>query len=226
MKMIFMKKMLKILLVTVLAVLVGLVYFNTKDYKNDSYEEKEVVAEKGEGQVNEIEVDVVYNVASMNVSATEKIAQSTQNRTTGYIPQKDESKFNEIIESENVEGIEENNEDENIVKNSELVNLEITDYRLEENKITLTITDNNEVPYSLNDRYKIEKLNNEEWEEVERINPEKVLLIVKKYNLDENNQYNFEINWTNGYGELEEGTYRIVKEFEEDVFYSNEFEIN
>ena len=72
-----MKKMLKILLVTVLAVLVGLVYFNTKDYKNDSYEEKEVVAEKGEGQVNEIEVDVVYNVASMNVSATEKIAQST-----------------------------------------------------------------------------------------------------------------------------------------------------
>lgn len=221
-----MKKMLKILLVTVLAVLVGLVYFNTKDYKNDSYEEKEVVAEKGEGQVNEIEVDVVYNVASMNVSATEKIAQSTQNRTTGYIPQKDESKFNEIIESENVEGIEENNEDENIVKNSELVNLEITDYRLEENKITLTITDNNEVPYSLNDRYKIEKLNNEEWEEVERINPEKVLLIVKKYNLDENNQYNFEINWTNGYGELEEGTYRIVKEFEEDVFYSNEFEIN
>ena len=221
-----MKKMLKILLVTVLAVLVGLVYFNTKDYKNDSYEEKEVVAEKGEGQVNEIEVDVVYNVASMNVSATEKIAQSTQNRTTGYIPQKDESKFNEIIESENVEGIEENNEDENIVKNSELVNLEITDYRLEENKITLTITDNNEVPYSLNDRYKIEKLNNEEWEEVERINPEKVLLIVKKYNLDENNQYNFEINWTNGYGELEEGIYRIVKEFEEDVFYSNEFEIN
>lgn len=221
-----MKKMLKILLVTVLAVLVGLVYFNTKDYKNDSYEEKEVVAEKGEGQVNEIEVDVVYNVASMNVSATEKIAQSTQNRTTGYIPQKDESKFNEIIESENVEGIEENNEDENIVKNPELVNLEITDYRLEENKITLTITDNNEVPYSLNDRYKIEKLNNEEWEEVERINPEKVLLIVKKYNLDENNQYNFEINWTNGYGELEEGTYRIVKEFEEDVFYSNEFEIN
>ena len=220
-----MKKMLKILLVTVLAVLVGLVYFNTKDYKNDSYEEKEVVAEKGEGQVNEIEVDVVYNVASMNVSATEKIAQSTQNRTTGYIPQKDESKFNEIIESENVEGIEENNEDENIVKNSELVNLEITDYRLEENKITLTITDNNEVPYSLNDRYKIEKLNNEEWEEVERINPEEVLLIAKKYNLDENNQYNFKINWTNGYGELEEGTYRIVKEFEEDVFYSNEFEI-
>ena len=221
-----MKKMLKILLVTVLAVLVGLVYFNTKDYKNDSYEEKEVVAEKGEGQVNEIEVDVVYNVASMNVSATEKIAQSTQNRTTGYIPQKDESKFNEIIESENVEGIEENNEDENIVKSPELVSLEITEYRLEENRITLTITDNNEVPYSLNDRYKIEKLNNEEWEEVERINPEKVLLIVKKYNLDENNQYNFEINWTNGYGELEEGTYRIVKEFEEDVFYSNEFEIN
>ena len=221
-----MKNILKILLVTVLVVLVGLVYFNTKDYKNDSYEEKEAVAEKCEEQVNETEVSVVYNVAGMNVIATEKIPQSTQNRTTGYTPQKDESEFNEIIESENVEGIEENNEDENIVKSPELVSLEITEYRLEENRITLTITDNNEVPYSLNDRYKIEKLNNEEWEEVERINPEKVLLIVKKYNLDENNQYNFEINWTNGYGELEEGTYRIVKEFEEDVFYSNEFEIN
>ena len=222
-----MKMMLKVLSVIAFVVLiVGLVYFNIKDYKKDSYEEKEAVAEKVEGQVNETEVSVVYNVAGMNVTATEKISQSTQNRTTGYIPQKDESKFNEIIESENVEGIEENNEDENIVKNPELVSLEITDYRLEENSVTLTITDNNEVPYSLNDRYKIEKLNNEEWEEVERINPEKVLLIVKKYNLDENNQYNFGINWTNGYGELEEGIYRIVKEFEEDVFYSNELEIN
>ena len=222
-----MKMMLKVLSVIAFVVLiVGLVYFNIKDYKKDSYEEKEAVAEKVEGQVNETEVSVVYNVVGMNVTATEKISQSTQNRTTGYIPQKDESKFNEIIESENVEGIEENNEDENIVKSPELVSLEITEYRLEENRITLTITDNNEVPYSLNDRYKIEKLNNEEWEEVERINPEKVLLIVKKYNLDENNQYNFGINWTNGYGELEEGIYRIVKEFEEDVFYSNEFEIN
>lgn len=222
----FMKSALKILFAIVLVVLiVGFIYFNVKEYKEDSYEEKETVAEEGKEQVNEIEVSVVYNVAGMNVTATEKIAQSTQNRTTGYIPQKDESKFNEIIESENVEVIEDNNEDENIIKNPELVSLEITEYRLEENRITLTITDNNEVPYSLNDRYKIEKLNNEEWEEVERINPEEVLLIAKKYNLDENNQYNFKINWTNSYGKLEDGTYRIVKEFEDDVFYSNEFEI-
>lgn len=221
-----MKNVLKVLFAIVLVVLiVGLVYFNVNDYKNDSYEEKETVAEEGEEQVNEIEVSVVYNVTEMNVTATEKIPQSTQNSTTGYIPQKDESEFNEIVENENVEVTEENNEDENIVKNPELVSLEITEYRLEENRVTLTITDNNEVPYSLNDGYKIEKLNNKEWEEVERINPEEVLLIAKKYNLDENNQYNFKINWTNGYGELEEGTYRIVKEFEEDVFYSNEFEI-
>ena len=79
--------------------------------------------------------------------------------------------------------------------------------------------------YSLNDRYKIEKKNENSWEELNRINPEIVLLIKRNYTFDENNQYDFVINWINDYGELEVGTYRIVKEFEGDTFYSNEFEI-
>ena len=54
-----MKMMLKVLSAIAFVVLiVGLVYFNTKDYKNNSYEEKEAVTEKVEGQVNEAEVSV------------------------------------------------------------------------------------------------------------------------------------------------------------------------
>ena len=62
---------------------------NEEEFNKLTDEEKEVVAEKGKGQVNETEVSVVYNVASMNVSAIERIPQSTQNRTTGYTPKKD-----------------------------------------------------------------------------------------------------------------------------------------
>lgn len=221
-----MKRVLKVLVVIVLVVLIcGLFYFNIEDYKIDLYEEKEVAAEDVKEQVDETEVFAVYNVAEMNVSATKRIPQFTQNNTVGYVYSKDVSGFNEMIEFEDVEIIKENNEDENIIKNPELVSLEITGYRLEENRVTLTITDNNEVPYNLNDRYKIEKKNEDSWEELNRINPETMLLIKKNYSLDENNQYDFKIHWINDYGELEVGTYRIVKEFEGDIFYSNEFEI-
>ena len=55
-----MKMMLRVLSAIAFVVLiVGLVYFNIKDYKKDSYGEKEIVAEKVEGQVNETEFKYV-----------------------------------------------------------------------------------------------------------------------------------------------------------------------
>lgn len=205
--------------------IIALIYLNIKKYSIN--QSRTIVLETSviEENIEDMKVNVVYNVTSLNVTATKRIPQFTQNNTKGYAHSKDVSEFNEIIKSEDVEIINENNEDENIIKNPELVSMEITDYRLEENRVTLTITDNNEVPYNLNDRYKIEKKNVDSWEELKRINPETMLLIKKNYTLDENNQYDFIIHWINDYGELDLGVYRIVKEFEEDTFYSNEFEI-
>lgn len=134
------------------------------------------------------------------------------------------SETNSVIENNNIEQ-EQTKGNKIYIKKTSLVNLEITKYDLENNRVTVTITDNNEVPYSLNGRYKIEKKNEDSWEELNRINPETVLLIKRNYTLDENNQYDFVINWINDYGELEAGTYRIVKELEGDIFYSNEFEV-
>ena len=48
------------------------------------------------------------------------------------------------------------------------------------------------------------------------------------YLLDDNNQYTQKIDWTVFYGELEKGTYRIVKDSYDKgyiYFYSNEFNI-
>ena len=129
----------------------------------------------------------------------------------------------DIVSDSDIEQIDKSKIIKNSGKNPNLVSLEITKYDLENNLVTVTITDNNEVPYSLNDRYKIEKKNEDSWEELNRINPETTLLIKRNYTLDENNQYDFIINWINDYGELEVGIYRIVKEFEGDIFYSNEF---
>ena len=43
------------------------------------------------------------------------------------------------------------------------------------------------------------------------------------YILDENHQMRQNINWLNSYGKLQKGIYRIEKEADGNVFYSNEF---
>ena len=112
------------------------------------------------------------------------------------------------------------------VKNPDLVNLEITKYDLENNNLTLTITDLNEIGFQWIQRYAIEKKNDNIWEELERVNPEKALLISSNYDRNEKNQVNFYIYYNYDYGKLEPGIYRVVKESEGNVFYSNEFEVN
>lgn len=147
--------------------------------------------------------------------------------------------YNQIITSNQNENLENNvsseniivksvsgNFDSNIEKNPELVNLKITKYDLENNRVTLTITDNNEVPYWWDSTFDIEIKKDNAWHEAERINPKTLLLLKKDYIRDENNQIDFIIHWINDYGILQSGIYRIVKETEKDMlFYSNEFEI-
>ena len=74
---------------------------------------------------------------------------------------------------------------------------------------TIQITDNNEEPYSYGEWYRIDKKENEQWKELDTIDNQtvpEISLPMLEYGKVERN-----LEWSDVYGELEQGEYRIVK---------------
>ena len=92
---------------------------------------------------------------------------------------------------------------------------------------TITITDNNKVPYIWKENYTIEKKENDKWEEVKSISDTNFSDMV--YEIDNNNQIKQDIDWSSNYGTLDKGTYRIIKHVytvNSDIYFdSTEFTI-
>ena len=112
-------------------------------------------------------------------------------------------------------------------RSPENVQIKVIDDTISENGITIVITDNNKTPYNWGENYKIEQKNNDIWEEIK---PNKNVIVNSvNYNVDENNQITYRINWNEYYGTLEKGIYRIVKSVSDNDtninIYSDEFEI-
>lgn len=109
--------------------------------------------------------------------------------------------------------------------------LEVLKDSINENSITIVITDNNEFPYGWSSsRYEIERKVDDNYSNWRKVKFEDEIFIVDVDKRDENNQVTLEIDWSKQYKELSTGTYRIVKEvFDESHgyvdIYSNEFEI-
>lgn len=144
---------------------------------------------------------------------------STTNTTNSYNP-KGVSIVNEPVDRNTVV------EPENSNRKSELVTLEIDKDTLSKVGVTLIITDNNEKSYGWGQGYIVQKKVNNEWNDLEPNEPMVVNDIA--YTLDENNQWKYKIDWSNYYGKLENGTYRIKKNVYDDGYidlYSDEFEI-
>ena len=88
--------------------------------------------------------------------------------------------------------------------------MEINKETVSKTGLTVVITDYNEEPFGWGPGYEVLKLvNNEQWIPVES----KVPMIFNEiaYVLDENKQWEYKIDWTNFYGELEPGTYKLKK---------------
>lgn len=118
-------------------------------------------------------------------------------------------------------------EELHIIKKTENVKMEVIKDSINEEGLTIIITDNNEFPFGWSDVYKIEKKIDNNWKEVEF---EKSIICDIDNIRNEKNQIDFKLDWSKYYEQLSSGTYRIVKnvydgEKYEDV-YSNEFEIN
>lgn len=112
-------------------------------------------------------------------------------------------------------------------KDTGLVTLKIKKDTITKTGLTLVITDYNEPDYGWGPGYEVLQLvNNEQWIPV----TSKIPMVFNEiaYVLDENSQWEYEIDWTNFYGELEPGKYKIKKTIYDcgniDL-YSEEFEI-
>lgn len=114
-----------------------------------------------------------------------------------------------------------------ITQNSIGVNLEVVENSITDTNLTIIITDNSDKKYGWGASFRIQKLTDNVWED---LNPIRDLTFVAiGYNLDENNQIAQDIDFSKYYGKLGAGRYRLVKSVydnEEYIdFYSNDFEI-
>lgn len=107
------------------------------------------------------------------------------------------------------------------------VNIEVKEDSISKSGVTIIVTDENRVGYTWGDEYSIEQKVKNKWKKlkVKKDKKDEITCFVA-HKVDENNQITFNIDWTLSYGELPNGTYRIVKPVSKSVeFYSNEFEI-
>lgn len=107
----------------------------------------------------------------------------------------------------------------------ENVKLEIDDSTLSSSGAKLIITDMNKPDLGWGESYSIQKKEENNWVNLQP--SEDVFFSLIHYNLDSNNQVIQQLNWVDYYGELENGTYRIVKSVGSNNIdvYSNEFTI-
>lgn len=223
-----MKKIFRVLLVMSLCIVIfSLVYLNIKKYKDIDNNEEQIQAEHKTDIRNKVIIKMVTNTV-LNVVMDYNISESIYNRTdvsnNVYINNQETVQDKEKLENKILDKIENNKNDEEYVRKSELVTLEVLENTITNESATLIITDNNDVAFEFGEYFEIEKKENNNWNELNYLAEKKYLLLA--YKRDENNQYKFVINWKNEYGILPSGIYRIVKYSNDIKFCSNEFEIN
>ena len=166
-----------------------------------------------------------YKNANITTTITNTVANtvnntSNTNTTEPYIPE-----GMKVADTNDNSGIKASD----IVFNTkaENVTIEILKDTITNTSVEILITDNNEDQYCWGKSYRIQKKENGKWNDLKTIQDLGFEEIA--YKLDENNQLKQKINWERFYGELEKGTYRIVKtQWSNNEYidlYSNEFEI-
>ena len=112
-------------------------------------------------------------------------------------------------------------------RNKENVTIEVLPNTITKKKAEILITDKNEDHYGWGVEFRVQKKVNEEWKDLDYIS-DNLSWIDIAYELNEDNQLIQILDIAKYYGELENGTYRIVKPVYDNGYidiYSNEFEI-
>lgn len=111
-------------------------------------------------------------------------------------------------ETGTLEKVEEKQENMNNIKN---VSMEIKEGTLTKTGATVVITDKNETPYSYGEWFRIDEKDGDKWKEVEQITDNYAFNDIA-YLIGEDGMLEEKIDWSELYGELENGEYRLVKE--------------
>ena len=82
---------------------------------------------------------------------------------------------------------------------------------------TVSITDKNDVPYTYGEWYRIDKKENGRWRELEPI--QEIDFADIGWEVAEDGKIEKEFNWSNLYGELESGNYRLIKRVYDNGYY-------
>ena len=107
------------------------------------------------------------------------------------------------------------------------VKIKIIENSISSTGVTILVTDNNKYHYAWGEQFSIQKKVDGEWQNLKYLTDLPVFSLIG-YGLDKNNQLIQKIDWTDYYGELSIGKYRIIKQVYDNGYislYSDEFEI-
>ena len=139
---------------------------------------------------------------------------------TGWIDYQKHKDY-EAMKGDMIQSVNKQSQDTSLVK------LDIVKESITNTGVTMIITDHNKNPYGWGPGYELLKLvNDEQWIPVDALVPLSFHEIA--YVLDENNQYEYKIDWTNFYGAVPSGMYKLKKSVYDDGYvdiYTEAFEI-
>lgn len=123
---------------------------------------------------------------------------------------------------------EDNSNEENFEKIASNITMTIKEGTLTNEGATVIITDKNEKKYDYGRWFIIEKKQNGNWVKLELLNPQDTVYGIA---IERGNEevVEIDVNWTEQYGKLSPGEYRLVKSFESNgelKYCSTEFTIN
>lgn len=210
-----------IILVILLIVMTLLYSKSIKSFENNqeilSNTNEELLEANKKIEVLENEIKKYKN--SNYINKTNTLNTNTIVSSKPYVPDEievaDENYSSDIKASD----IESNRSPENVT-------IDVISDSVTREKANILITDNNIQKYSYGDSFRLQKKENNEWKEIEPVNPLNFISIA--HNINDLNQLTLEINYEKYYGVLEDGIYRIVKSVYDNGYidlFSNEFEI-
>lgn len=120
-----------------------------------------------------------------------------------------------------------NTKETSINRTLDKVAMTIKEGTLTKTSATIIITDENEEPYGYDEWFRVDKKENKKWKEVKPINEDYVVNAIA-WLVGDNGKLELKTDWSNLYGELESGEYRVVKKVYDNgyKYFSVEFTIN
>ncbi len=103
-------------------------------------------------------------------------------------------------------------------KSIDNVSIKVKEETITKKGATFSITDKNKIHYLFGKYYRIDKKNGDKWEYLKPISNEVIWELTAWTSIYD--EYDYRVDWSEIYGELESGEYRLMKEIEDIEIYA------